>query len=138
MWPFGSSGHAFARTDWLFEQVHEDGQAIIAMDGVRSRNLVIAVLAVVCLVLAGTTTWALATRGADGGDPAGQEFWVSPEGDDDASGSEDNPWATLQHAVDESDPGTTIVVRGGTYEQLLTIDRSGETSPPHLTGRRNR
>lgn len=96
----------------------------------RNKDVGIAVLAVACLVLAGTTGWALATRGAEGGAAVGQEFWVSPDGDDGASGSSDDPWATLQHAVDASEPGTTVIVSGGTYEQLLTIDRSGEPGRP--------
>lgn len=89
------------------------------------------VLIIVCLVSAGTTTWALATRSS--GDAEGalvREYWVAPDGDDTASGSRDDPWATLQHAVDEGAPGTTVFVRGGTYEQQFSFSRSGEPGSP--------
>lgn len=90
----------------------------------------IGILAVMCLALAGTTAWALATRGSGSAGDVDKQFWVSPDGDDGASGSQDDPWATLQHAVDESSPGTTVFVGGGTYEEVLTFSTSGEPGRP--------
>ena len=93
----------------------------------RTKDVLIAILIVLCLILAGTTAWALTTRSSDS---AASAFWVAPDGDDDASGSRDEPWATLQHAVDESTPGTTVYLRGGMYEQQLDVSRSGEPGNP--------
>ncbi|HVQ89324.1 MAG TPA: right-handed parallel beta-helix repeat-containing protein, partial [Actinomycetes bacterium] len=101
------------------------------MSADRSKDGLIAILVVVCLVLAGTTTWALATRGSSSGAGATkQAFWVAPDGDDSASGSRDDPWATVQHAVDESQAGTTVYVRGGTYDQRFSFNTSGEPGSP--------
>ncbi|HEX3218560.1 MAG TPA: right-handed parallel beta-helix repeat-containing protein [Candidatus Limnocylindria bacterium] len=50
--------------------------------------------------------------------------FISPDGDDQASGAADAPWATLQHAADTVEPGTTVVVGPGTYAGF-TMRRSG-------------
>ncbi len=46
----------------------------------------------------------------------GDTFFVAPEGDDDAAGSEEEPWATLDFAVTQVARGDVIVMRGGVYE----------------------
>jgi len=48
---------------------------------------------------------------------AGGTHYVSTTGWDGNSGSLSSPWATLQHAVQQSKPGDTIFVRGGTYKE---------------------
>ncbi len=101
------------------------------MSSLRSKDLWLGLLSVLCLSLIVISTWALLTRGPDDGAASGmQQFWVAPDGDDSASGSREDPWATLQHAVDESEPGTTVYVRGGSYEQQLSFSRSGEPGQP--------
>ena len=45
----------------------------------------------------------------------GNVYYVAPGGDDTASGSADEPWATLQHAADTVAPGDEVVVLNGTY-----------------------
>src|ERR1700687_5344438 len=42
-------------------------------------------------------------------------FYVSPQGNDAHAGTSQQPWATLQHAVDTIAPGDTILVETGTY-----------------------
>ena len=42
-------------------------------------------------------------------------MFVSPTGNDANSGAIDNPYLTINHAVDIVQPGDTIFVRGGTY-----------------------
>lgn len=44
-------------------------------------------------------------------------YYVSPTGSDGNSGSQKNPWATVEHAARKSKPGDTILVRGGTYQE---------------------
>lgn len=55
---------------------------------------------------------------------ASSTHWVAPGGSDASAGTEAAPWQTLQHAVDQVDPGDTIVVRPGTYAGMR-IERSG-------------
>ena len=63
--------------------------------------------------------------------PAARIFVVSPSGDDAAAGTEEAPFATIQHAIDaarNTKPGTprTICLRGGTYY----LDKPVEVTPP--------
>lgn len=41
--------------------------------------------------------------------------FVAPEGNDEAPGTLDEPWATLQHASEAAGPGDTACFRGGDY-----------------------
>lgn len=43
------------------------------------------------------------------------EFYVSPDGNDEAAGSLDRPFATLDRAQRAASPGDTVWLRGGTY-----------------------
>jgi len=55
--------------------------------------------------------------------PSGAYF-VATSGDDGVSRStQAAPWKTVQHAVDAVPSGSTIVVRGGTYHETVTIPR---------------
>ncbi|MCK4470569.1 MAG: hypothetical protein KAW49_02155, partial [Anaerolineae bacterium] len=52
-------------------------------------------------------------------------YYVSPDGDDANPGSFDQPWRTIQHAVDNVGPGDTIWVRGGIYNEGVVVATSG-------------
>ncbi len=113
-----------------------------------SRDRLIAVLTVVCLLPVGTTTWALVTRSSGDGDQAlVLQYWVAPDGDDAASGSRDDPWATMQHAMYESDDapeptptpeisGTAVAVGGWLWRLQsngggpVEVDMSNGERPP--------
>jgi hypothetical protein len=62
-------------------------------------------------------------------------FYVSPTGSDSGPGTVDSPWRTLRFALDSLQPGDTLVVRGGTYREVL-----GASTPlriaPGLPGQR--
>lgn len=93
-----------------------------------TQTRLIAGLSVLCIVLLGVTVWALATR-----TPAAAErpaYWVATDGNDDGSGSSDDPWASLQKAADTVEPGSTVYVRGGTYAQRVDVHVSGEPGQP--------
>ncbi|MCW5578720.1 MAG: hypothetical protein KIS89_08760 [Dokdonella sp.] len=51
--------------------------------------------------------------------------YVALDGNDAAAGGVAAPWRTLQHAVDTVAPGTAVCVRGGVYNALVTLTRSG-------------
>jgi len=55
---------------------------------------------------------------------SGSTYFVGPDGADANRGTEDAPWATIQHAVDTMSPGDAIVVKDGTYKGFR-IRRSG-------------
>lgn len=44
------------------------------------------------------------------------DYYVAVDGNDDDSGTIDAPFATLQKAIDEAEPGQLVYVRGGVYE----------------------
>ncbi|MCH7475265.1 MAG: DUF1565 domain-containing protein [Gemmatimonadetes bacterium] len=57
-------------------------------------------------------------------------YHVDPAGTDSASGSETAPWRTLQHAVEQVQPGDRILVRSGRYsgariEEEVVVTKDG-------------
>jgi nitrous oxidase accessory protein NosD len=74
------------------------------------------------------------------GHPHPQTLWVSTKGNDAWPCSHRQPCATIDHAIDVADPGATIQVEKGTYQEQVivtkqvrlighhaTIDASGQT-----------
>ncbi|MBI5953312.1 MAG: right-handed parallel beta-helix repeat-containing protein [Chloroflexi bacterium] len=55
----------------------------------------------------------------------GITYYVSTNGVDTNTGTETAPWRTIQKAVNSVNPGDTILVRAGTYNESITISRSG-------------
>jgi len=53
-------------------------------------------------------------------------YYVATDGSDDNPGTLDRPWQTIQKAADTAGPGDVIYVRGGTYNEQVTIMRSGQ------------
>jgi hypothetical protein len=53
-----------------------------------------------------------------------------PGASDSNSGSEDNPWLTIQHAADVMQAGDTTYVVAGTYEERVQAKHSGELDKP--------
>ena len=62
-------------------------------------------------------------------------FYVSPTGDDSNPGTLNSPWRTIQHAADVATAGSTVNVRGGTYEERVTINVSGDANRGYVTFR---
>jgi Right handed beta helix region len=62
-------------------------------------------------------------------------FYVSTTGDDSNPGTQTAPWRTVQHAVDTVRAGGTVNVRGGVYEELVTINASGNATDGYITFR---
>jgi hypothetical protein len=62
-------------------------------------------------------------------------FYVSTTGDDANPGTRAAPWRTVQHAADTARAGTTVNVRGGTYEERVSINASGNANDGYITFR---
>jgi hypothetical protein len=62
-------------------------------------------------------------------------FYVSTTGDDANPGTQTAPWRTVQHAADAARAGSTVNVRGGVYEELVSIKASGNPSDGYITFR---
>lgn len=54
-------------------------------------------------------------------------YYVSPAGDDNADGSEANPWRTLTVSMKRLRAGDTLLVRGGAYRERVEV--RGESVP---------
>src|SRR6202158_1190888 len=60
-------------------------------------------------------------------------FYVSTTGADSNSGTQTAPWRTIQHAADTARAGSTVYVRGGIYEELVSINASGNATDGFIT-----
>ena len=60
----------------------------------------------------------------------GETYFVSTDGSDDNPGTEAAPFRTIQHAADEAQPGDTVRVAAGMYQEAVTFPRSGEPEAP--------
>jgi Right handed beta helix region len=62
-------------------------------------------------------------------------FYVSTTGADSNPGTQTAPWRTVQHAADTVRAGSTVNVRGGVYEELVSIRASGNATDGYITFR---
>jgi hypothetical protein len=62
-------------------------------------------------------------------------FYVSTTGSDSNPGTETAPWRTIQHAADTVRAGSTVNVRGGIYEERVSIHPSGNATDGFITFR---
>ena len=62
-------------------------------------------------------------------------FYVATTGNDSNPGTETSPWRTIQHAADTARAGSTVNVRAGIYEELVSIHASGNASDGYITFR---
>jgi hypothetical protein len=64
---------------------------------------------------------------------ANSAFYVSTAGSDSNPGTQTAPWRTVQHASDTARAGATVNVRGGVYEELVSINVSGNANEGFIT-----
>jgi hypothetical protein len=62
-------------------------------------------------------------------------FYVATSGNDSNPGTQAAPWRTIQHAADTARAGSTVNVRGGIYEELVSINASGNATDGFITFR---
>jgi hypothetical protein len=65
-------------------------------------------------------------------------FYVSTTGNDSNPGTQSAPWRTIQHAADTARAGSTVNVQGGVYEELVSINVSGNAQDGYITFRSSR
>ena len=52
-------------------------------------------------------------------------YYVSPTGNDSNPGTLNQPWRTIQKAANTLNPGETVYIRGGVYNEMVTLPKSG-------------
>jgi hypothetical protein len=62
-------------------------------------------------------------------------FYVATTGNDSNPGTQASPWRTIQHAADAARAGSTVNVRGGIYEEVVSVNASGNASEGFITFR---
>jgi hypothetical protein len=62
-------------------------------------------------------------------------FYVATSGNDSNPGTQAAPWRTIQHAADAARAGSTVNVRSGVYEELVSINASGNSTDGFITYR---
>jgi len=60
-------------------------------------------------------------------------YYVSTSGNDSNPGTISSPWRTIQHAANTVQPGDTVHVRAGVYNEVVTIRVSGSASAGYVT-----
>src|SRR5881392_3970313 len=65
--------------------------------------------------------------------PLGEGFFRhadAAKGDDKHDGSRDKPWRSLRHALTQLKPGETLLLRGGTFHENVTLSLAGSADKP--------
>ena len=59
------------------------------------------------------------------------DYYVAPDGDDTHTGTQDAPFATVQHALDLAEAGNVVALREGVYRQAVSLKgKSGAEGAP--------
>jgi hypothetical protein len=61
---------------------------------------------------------------------AGNTYYVAKNGSNGNPGTEGSPWLTIAYAASRLTAGDTVLVKGGTYNEFVTISRSGSSGSP--------
>lgn len=64
---------------------------------------------------------------------AGETYFVSPGGSDHAPGSQQFPWGTIQKACDELQPGDTVRIAAGLYNEQVYVEVEGNAEEGPIT-----
>jgi len=60
--------------------------------------------------------------------PVTGDHYVSPQGSDSNPGTASAPYRTIQHALGQAKAGQTVLVKAGTYKELVDIPSSGTSN----------
>jgi hypothetical protein len=64
---------------------------------------------------------------------SGVTYYVATTGSDTNAGTQAAPWRTIQHAANSVHAGDTVLVMGGTYNEVVTMTTSGNASAGYIT-----
>lgn len=64
---------------------------------------------------------------------SGVTYYVSTSGNDANAGTLASPWRTIQHAANTVKAGDTVQVRAGTYNEIVTMKTSGNSTSGYIT-----
>jgi hypothetical protein len=64
---------------------------------------------------------------------SGVTYYVSTAGSDTNAGTLALPWRTIQHAANSVHAGDTVEVEGGTYNEIVTLTTSGNSTQGYIT-----
>lgn len=64
---------------------------------------------------------------------AGTAYYVSTSGDNTNPGTFSQPWRTIQKAANSAAPGSKVYVRGGVYNERVTVNVSGSATEGYIT-----
>jgi hypothetical protein len=62
--------------------------------------------------------------------PTGPQFYVALDGNDANPGTLAQPWRTIQKAMSSATAGSTVNIRGGTYQERLSMNVQGTSGNP--------
>ncbi|MDD5371702.1 MAG: right-handed parallel beta-helix repeat-containing protein, partial [Anaerolineaceae bacterium] len=100
-------------------------QATPSMQIIGGKLLKSAFLLCLALVLSlSITVQAHAEPGGPG------SYYVSTQGNNANPGTFDQPWKTVQHAIDAVHPGDVIYLHGGVYSESVGVHQSGRSDSP--------
>ncbi len=57
-------------------------------------------------------------------------YYVAIDGNDSANGTVSAPWRSIQHAVDQLQPGDSALIGPGTYRECIEVQRGGTAEAP--------
>jgi hypothetical protein len=85
-------------------------------------------------LIVGSVSWAAWTVAASS-TATPRDYYVSPSGNDNAAGTNAAPFATLQHALNVAEPGTTITLEPGVYVgSVHTVTDGTQSAPISIVG----
>ncbi len=64
---------------------------------------------------------------------SGVTYYVSTTGADTNAGTLSAPWRHINYAASKTNPGDTVQVMGGTYNEIVTIPNSGNATAGYIT-----
>lgn len=82
-----------------------------------------------CILVSVIIAFAYDKTGAKEAEPA-NSLYVSPDGNDQNEGTKEKPFRTLKQAAKKAVPGTTVMIREGTYHETLDVRESGSAEKP--------
>jgi hypothetical protein len=90
-------------------------------------------VSVTAISQADTTKSATATVTIQLPSRSGKTYYVSTSGSDTSGGTLSAPWRTIQHAANTVAAGDTVQVRAGTYNEIVTMKTSGNSTSGYIT-----